>query len=114
MQQTCKKTLHKLLYINLLIFLCGTSISYDDYLSPSKAITATAHKLAIIFYIMLRDKVDFIELGVDYYERQYQERMKRNLKRKAKSLGLKLIPIDEKETPAEPKPESKATKVSSS
>jgi transposase len=83
-------------------------------IGPSKAITATAHKLAVIFYIMVRDKVNFIELGVEYYERQHQERMKRNLERKAKSLGLKLIPIDESETPAELQTQNKATCVSSS
>ena len=31
-------------------------------------ITATAHKLARIIYKMLRDKVEFIDLGADYYE----------------------------------------------
>jgi len=83
-------------------------------IGPSKAITATAHKLAVIFYIMLRDKADFTELGVDYYEKQHQERMKKNLERKAKSLGLKLIPIDENETTAEIRTQKKATEVSSS
>ena len=70
-------------------------------IGPSKAITATAHKLAIIFYRMLRDKVNFKELGVDYYDRYHQNRMKRNLERKAKLLGMKLVPIDPEDTPLE-------------
>ena len=83
-------------------------------IGPSKAITATAHKLAVIFYIMVRDKVNFIELGVNYYETQYQERVKKNLERKAKAMGLKLIPIEENETSAELQDQKKATEVSSS
>jgi len=57
------------------------------------AITATAHKLARIIYKMLRDKVEFIDLGADYYEEKFKSRIFHNLKHKAKSLGFQLVPI---------------------
>lgn len=43
-------------------------------LGAPKAITATAHKLARLFYSMLRTKKRFADLGQDAYERLYQAR----------------------------------------
>jgi hypothetical protein len=57
------------------------------------AITATAHKLAGIIYKMLTDKVDFIELGPDYYDEKFKSRIIHNLMYKAKSLGYQLLPL---------------------
>jgi hypothetical protein len=57
-----------------------------------KAITATAHKLARIFYYMLRDRKTYNDPGQDYYEQKYRQRIITNLKRRAKELGLELIP----------------------
>jgi len=57
------------------------------------AITATAHKLARIIYKMLRDKVEFIDLGADYYEEKFKSCIIHNLKNKAKSLGYQLVPV---------------------
>lgn len=57
-----------------------------------KAITATARKLALIFYRMLKTKTPFVDLGQDYYERHYRERVTRSLKRRAAALGLQLVP----------------------
>ena len=57
-----------------------------------KAITATAHKIARIFYHMLKYKQEYKDPGQDYYEQKYQERVVKNLKRKAKALGFDLIP----------------------
>jgi transposase len=58
-----------------------------------KAITATAHKLARIFYCMLKHRREYCDPGFDYYEKQYQERVFRNLRRKAAQLGYSLEPI---------------------
>lgn len=58
-----------------------------------KATTATAHKLATIIFKMLRNKVEFIETGADYYEKQYRERMVKNLSMRAKTLGFDLVEI---------------------
>lgn len=59
---------------------------------PAKAITATARKLAIIYYKMLRDKKPYTDLGQEYYERSYRNRLIRNLKTRARSLGYTLVP----------------------
>jgi hypothetical protein len=53
---------------------------------------ATAHKLARIIYKMLKDKVDYVDLGENYYNENYKARLIRNLNDKAKSLGFQLIP----------------------
>ena len=60
---------------------------------PAKANTATAHKLARIVYFMLKHRTAYADPGQDYYEQQYQERLTRNLRRKAATLGLELVPI---------------------
>jgi hypothetical protein len=57
-----------------------------------KAVTATAHKIARIFYHMLKYKQAYQDPGQDYYQQMYQERAVKNLKRKAKALGFDLVP----------------------
>jgi transposase len=61
-------------------------------LGKPEAITATAHKLARLVYSMLRDGTNYVDVGQDYYERQYKERVVRNLTRRAKELGFTLVP----------------------
>ena len=56
-------------------------------LGAPKAITATAHKLARIFYVLWSTKQRYEDVGAEYYERQYRERVIRNLKKKAHELG---------------------------
>ena len=63
-------------------------------LGAPKAVTATAHKLAKIFYNMLKNGTEYVDQGQDYYEEQYQERVMKNLKKRAASLGLDLVPMD--------------------
>jgi D-alanyl-D-alanine carboxypeptidase len=57
-----------------------------------KAITATAHKIARISYHMLKYKEEYDDPGQDYYEQKYRERVIRNLNRRAKELGMNLVP----------------------
>jgi len=61
-------------------------------LGMPKAITATAYKLARIFYNMLTHGTEFVELGQDFYERSYQDRVLKNLTRRANELGYCLVP----------------------
>jgi transposase len=61
-------------------------------LGKPAAITATAHKLARLIYSMLRHGTEYVDAGQDYYEREYQERVVRNLTRRAKELGFVLVP----------------------
>jgi len=63
-------------------------------MDASKAITATAHKLAIIFYKMVRYSIEYKELGADYYAKHHETRIHRNLERKAKKIGFKLVPVE--------------------
>lgn len=57
-----------------------------------KAITATAHKLARIFYRVLKTKTPFVDPGPAYYEQQYRERLTRALKKSAAAIGYQLVP----------------------
>lgn len=56
-----------------------------------KAITATAHKIARLYYTLWTNKESYVDLGAEYYEQQYQDRVIKNLKQRAKSLGLELV-----------------------
>jgi transposase len=60
-------------------------------LGTPKAITATAHKLAIIIYTMITEKKQFIEFGQDAYEQRHKDRALAKLKRKASELGFDLV-----------------------
>jgi len=60
-------------------------------LGAPKAITASAHKLAVILFNMLKNRTEYIETGQDYYEQQYQDRLIKNLTQRAKTLGFELI-----------------------
>lgn len=61
-------------------------------LGAPKAITATAHKLARLFYRLLKTQTPFVDVGQDYYEQQYRARATQNLKKRAAALGYQLIP----------------------
>ena len=60
-------------------------------LGAPKAITATAHKIARIFYHMLKNGTEYVDQGQDYYEQQYRDRVLANLKKKATQLGFELV-----------------------
>jgi transposase len=62
-------------------------------LGAPKAITATAHKLARLFYQIWTTAGQYSDPGMDYYEQKYQELILKNLQQKAQALGLELIPI---------------------
>ena len=61
-------------------------------LGAPKAITATAHKLARLFYSMLKTRKSFADIGQEAYERIYQLRRLKGLSRAAKELGFQLVP----------------------
>jgi len=58
----------------------------------AKAVTATARKLAILFYNTLRHGVDYRDPGASYYEERHRERVLGNLARRAKQFGYTLEP----------------------
>jgi transposase len=59
------------------------------------AIKATAHKLATIFYAMLKNQTEYRDPGVDYYEQRYRENLLKSLAKKAATLGFTLTPLEE-------------------
>lgn len=56
----------------------------------AKAVTATARKLAVLFYNTLRYGMAYKDPGSSYYETQYRDRVLSNLRRRAKTLGYEL------------------------
>ena len=63
-------------------------------LGAAKAITAGAHKIAVILYNMLKTNKEYMESGARYYEEAYKDRCLRNLERKALEFGFVLTPLD--------------------
>ena len=65
-------------------------------LGPAGATTATAHKIAIIFYTMVKRQVEYDATLWAERDTQREKRFEAKLKRQAHQLGYKLIPIEEK------------------
>jgi transposase len=59
-------------------------------IGKAKAVTATARKVAVLFYNTLRYGINYVDPGADYYEQRYQQRVLNNLTRRAESLGYVL------------------------
>jgi transposase len=60
----------------------------------AKAITATARKIAVLFYNAMQRGMDYVDPGASYYETRHRERVINNLQRRAKAFGFSLNPID--------------------
>jgi transposase len=71
-------------------------------LGAPKAITATAHKLARIFYTVLRYGVAYQKRSEEEFVVDHQKRMEKSLHRRAKELGYELRKV---ERPAEAEPQ---------
>ena len=56
-----------------------------------KAITATARKIAVIFYKLMKEKTSFNPLSAELYTRTFREQQLKRLKKQADKLGLMLI-----------------------
>jgi transposase len=61
-------------------------------LGAPKAITATAHKIARLFYKLWSTGETYADPGSDYYEQKYRERLVKHLKKTAQSLGFEVVP----------------------
>ena len=66
-------------------------------IGKQKAVTATARKIAVLFYNTIRFGMAYIDPGADAYEERYRIRVLANLQRRAKTLGFALAPIPEVE-----------------
>lgn len=59
-------------------------------IGKAKAITATARKIAVLFYNTLRYGRAYVDPGASYYEERYRQRTLAHLRRRARSLGYTL------------------------
>src|ERR1700683_3563110 len=59
-------------------------------IGKAKAITATARKIAVLFYNALRHGMKYTDPGAAYYEERYRQRVLFNLQRRAKAFGYVL------------------------
>jgi transposase len=62
-------------------------------LGAPKAITATAHKIARLFYTMIRFGKDYEDTGANYYEEQYRARVIKSMQFRAQQMGFMLVPM---------------------
>lgn len=60
----------------------------------AKAVTATARKLAVLFYNALRFGLEYADPGAGYYEERYRQRVLRNLERRAREFGFALVGVN--------------------
>ena len=56
----------------------------------AKAVTATARKIAILFYNAMRFGMNYQDPGADHYERRYRDRVVKQLHRRAAEFGFTL------------------------
>ena len=59
-------------------------------IGKAKAVTATARKIAVLFYNAMRFGMDYRDPGADQYEQKYRERVIKQLHRRAAEFGYTL------------------------
>ena len=62
-------------------------------IGKQKAVTATARKIAVLFYNALRFGMAYHDHGAAAYEERHRTRVLANLQRRAKTFGFELAPI---------------------
>jgi transposase len=71
----------------------GAQYRRRSKLGAPKAITAMAHKLAVLVYRMLRWGHEYVDKGMQYYEERSREQQLRQLRKRAAALGLQVVEI---------------------
>jgi transposase len=66
-------------------------------IGKQKAVTATARKIAVLFYNTLRFGMSYHDPGAAAYEERYRTRVLANLQRRPKTLGFALAPFPNEE-----------------
>src|SRR5438105_14571282 len=59
-------------------------------IGKAKAVTATARKIAVLFYNAMRFGIDYQDPGASHYEQKYRERVIKQLHRRAAEFGFTL------------------------
>ncbi len=52
-----------------------------------RALVAVGHSVLVIIYTMLKNQIDYVELGADFYEHQNPARLTKYLVRRLEKLG---------------------------
>jgi transposase len=63
-------------------------------IGKAKAVTATARKIAVLFYNAVRHGMEYVDPGASFYETRYRARVIHNLHRRAKVFGFVLQPME--------------------
>jgi len=63
-------------------------------LGAAPAVKATAHKLALIYYHVLSTHTEYRQIEAQQYDERLRERTIRNLQRRARQLGMDLVPAE--------------------
>jgi len=58
----------------------------------AKAVTATARKIAVLFYRTLADGLVYTDQGAGYYDEKYRQRVVASMRKRAYALGFEMIP----------------------
>jgi transposase len=77
---------------------CCYSIAFPKHLCAPlwPAHTATARKVAVLFYNAVRHGMEYLDPGASSYETRYRTRVVNNLHRRAKAFGFVLQPMEPK------------------
>jgi transposase len=67
-------------------------------IGKQKAVTATARKIAVLFYNALRFGMTYRDPGAAAYDERHRGRLLANLQRRARALGYQLDPIPDAES----------------
>jgi transposase len=62
-------------------------------IGKAKAVTATAYKIARMYYHLMKDGRAYIEIGEEAYEEKYREHQIASLVKKAERLGYTVTPV---------------------
>jgi transposase len=63
-------------------------------IGKAKAVTATARKIAVLFYNAVRHGMEYVDPGASFYKTRYRTRVVNNLHRRAKAFGFVLQPME--------------------
>jgi len=82
---------------------CGFTMKFacrrkQSRLGALKAITATAHKLGRILYNLMRYGLAYVQQEEAVYAKQVQERLEKQLHRRAKELGFEVVKVSSGES----------------
>lgn len=59
-----------------------------------QAVTATARKIAVIYYSMLKHGTNYVEVGLAAYEQKYQQRRLKGMQKQALAMGYHLVAVN--------------------